>query len=90
MYLHILMTKTVDYLSLLTGTTILILMLTVANDTKQAHQMLENINLCHETIKFDLETPNANGYLPILDIMINISASGQYHENITERKRTVD
>ena len=59
---------------------------TIANDTEQAHQMLEYINSCHETIKFDLETPNANGYLPILDIMIKISASGQISRKHYRRK----
>ena len=50
---------------------------TVANNADEALQMLEYLNSKHNTIKFDLETPDTSGYLPILDLKICITKSGQ-------------
>ena len=45
---------------------------TVANNADEALQMLEYLNSKHNTIKFDLETPDTSGYLPILDLKKNL------------------
>ena len=50
---------------------------TIANNVPQAQEMLHHLNTRHPTIKFDLEVPNADGFLPILDIMIKIKENGQ-------------
>ena len=54
---------------------------TIANDVSQAQEMLTYLNSRHPTIKFDLEVPNTDGFLPILDIMVKINSDG-----ITSRK----
>ena len=50
---------------------------TIANNIEEAQAMLEYLNDQHPTIKFDLETPDKNGYLPILDVMIKIDEAGE-------------
>ena len=50
---------------------------TVNDNADEALQRLEYLNLKHITIKFDLETPDTSGYLPILDLKICITKSGQ-------------
>ena len=54
---------------------------TIANDVSQAQEMLTYLNSRHPTIKFDLEIPHTDGFLPILDIMVKINSDG-----ITSRK----
>ena len=49
---------------------------TTANDVSQAQEMLTYLNSRHPTITFDLEVPNTDGFLPILDIMIKINSDG--------------
>ena len=50
---------------------------TIANNIEEAQAMLKYLNDQHPTIKFDLETPDKNGYLPILDVMIKIDEAGE-------------
>ena len=49
---------------------------TIANNVSQAQEMLTYLNSRHPTIKFDLEVPNTDGFLPILDIMVKINSDG--------------
>ena len=49
---------------------------TVANDTDQARDMLQYLNSKHPTIKFELTLPEADGFLPILDIKMRINEDG--------------
>ena len=49
---------------------------TLAKNTDHARGMLTYLNSKHDTIKFELEIPNEDGYLPILDTMIKIEPDG--------------
>ena len=49
---------------------------TVTTDTEQANKILPYLNEQHPTIKFEMEVPDDNGYLAILDIKLNIDQDG--------------
>ena len=49
---------------------------TLAKNKEHAENLLEYLNNCHPTIKFDLETPDESGLLPILDTKIKIQEDG--------------
>ena len=49
---------------------------TMGKNTDHARGMLTYLNSKHDTIKFELEIPNEDGYLPILDTMIKIEPDG--------------
>ena len=40
------------------------------------------LNEQHPTIKFEMELPDNNGYLPILDIKLNIDQDGNIHHKL--------
>ena len=49
---------------------------TLAKNTEHAQYMLTHINSWHPMIKFDLETPDESGFLPILDTKVKIQEDG--------------
>ena len=49
---------------------------TVVNNTDEAHRILNYLNKKHSTIKFEMDLPNNDGYLPILDIQLKINPDG--------------
>ena len=55
---------------------------TVTTDTEQANTILTYLNEQHPTIKFEMELPDNNGYLPILDIKLNIDQDGNIHHKL--------
>ena len=55
---------------------------TVTNDTEQANTILTYLNEQHPTIKFEMELPDNNGYLPILHIKLSIDQDGNIHHNL--------
>ena len=55
---------------------------TVTTDAEQANTILTYLNEQHPTIKFEMELPDNNGYLPILDIKLNIDQDGNIHHKL--------
>ena len=55
---------------------------TVTTDTEQANTIHTYLNEQHPTIKFEMELPDNNGYLPILDIKLNIDQDGNIHHKL--------
>ena len=49
---------------------------TVVSSIPEASQLLEALNSQHDTIKFELELPAADGYLPLLDAALKINQDG--------------
>ena len=49
---------------------------TLAKSKKEAENMLEYLNSKHPTIKFEMERPDMEEYLPILDIKLKINDDG--------------
>ena len=49
---------------------------TVVSSIPEASQLLETLNSRHDTIKFELELPAADGYLPLLDAALKINQDG--------------
>ena len=49
---------------------------TLANNRAEAKNMLTYLNTQHPTIKFELETPQVDGFLPIQDIKFKIGEDG--------------
>ena len=49
---------------------------TVVSCTNEAQRMVTNLNDKHKTIKFELELPSEDGYLPLLDTAIKINPDG--------------
>ena len=54
---------------------------TVVDSVGDARKMLTNLNSQHKTIKFELELPSDDAYLPIMDTAIRINQDGSlsYH-----------
>ena len=55
---------------------------TVTPTTEQATTTLTYLNSKHPTIKFEMELPDTDGYLPILDIKLNIDEDGNLHHKL--------
>ena len=49
---------------------------TAVNSTNDAQRMVQYLNNQHTTIKFELELPREDGYLPLLDTAIKINPDG--------------
>ena len=49
---------------------------TVVSSISEATQLLETLNSQHDNIKFELELPAADGYLPLLDAALKIYQDG--------------
>ena len=49
---------------------------TVVSSISEGSQLLETLNSQHDTIKFELELPAADGYLPLLDAALKINQDG--------------
>ena len=49
---------------------------TIMENSAQAQKMLKHLNSKHGSIKFELELPLEDGYLPILDTAVKINADG--------------
>ena len=64
----------------------------VVNNTDEALRMVQNFDNQHKTIKFELELPSDDGYLPILDTAIKVNADGslsyRLHTNKASKKIT--
>ena len=60
------------------GTTVL--------NTTDAHNILAYLNSKHPTIKFELELPDTDGYLPILDIQLKIDEHGNILHKLFTKK----
>ena len=50
---------------------------TTASNIEEANIMLTDLNSRHPTIKFELETPDEDGFLPILDLQVKIDENGE-------------
>ena len=48
----------------------------VVSSIPEASQLLETLNSQHDTIKFELELPAADGYMPLLDAALKINQDG--------------
>jgi len=59
---------------------------TVVSNIDQAYRILNYINSKHPTLKFELELPGNDGYLPILDIQITIDETGNIHYKLFTKK----
>ena len=59
---------------------------TLVNRTAQAERMLNDLNNRHNSIKFELELPSADGYLPILDTAIKINPDGSFSYKLHSAK----
>ena len=49
---------------------------TIVNEIDEAVRMVQYLNIQHKTIKFELELPSDDRYLPILDTIIRINING--------------
>ena len=49
---------------------------TTVRNTKDAEELLTDLNSKHPTIRFELELPATDGFLPILDIKVQIEKEG--------------
>ena len=59
---------------------------TVVKCAGQARGMLNHLNSQHDTIKFELELPSSDGYLPILDTAIKINPDGTLSYKLHTKK----
>ena len=59
---------------------------TVVKCTAQAERMLNHLNSRHKSIKFELELPSVDGYLPILDTAIKIKPDGSLSYKLHTKK----
>ena len=55
---------------------------TVVSSNTQAHEMLAYLNSKHQTIQFEMELPDNEGFLPILDIKIRINENGEIERKL--------
>ena len=55
---------------------------TFVNNVEEAELMLTDLNSKHATIAFELETPNEDKFLPILDLMIRVNKEGQVERKL--------
>ena len=55
---------------------------TVVNSNTQAHEMPAYLNSKHPTIQFETELPDNKGFLPILDIKIQINENGEMEHKL--------
>ena len=49
---------------------------TIVHNTEEAQSLLTHVNSQHQTIKFEMELPDEENYLPILDLKIAITSDG--------------
>lgn len=59
---------------------------TVIEDATRANAVLQHLNQKHPTIKFELELPDAEGYLPILDLKLKIQQDGTIIHKLYTKK----
>ena len=52
------------------------------NNVEEAKLMLTDMNSKHPTIAFELETPNEDKFLPILDLMIRVNNDGEVERKL--------
>ena len=55
---------------------------TVVNNPNEAQLLLTYLNSKHPTIMFELELPNNDDYLPILDVQIKLDTDGNLHHRL--------
>ena len=55
---------------------------TVVNNPNEAQLLLTYLNSKHPTIKFELELPSDDDYLPILDVQIKLDTDGNLHHRL--------
>ena len=55
---------------------------TVGNNPNEAHLLLTYLNSKHPTIKFELELPSDDDYLPILDVQTKLDTDGNLHHRL--------
>ena len=55
---------------------------TFVNNVEEAELILTDLNSKHATIAFELETPNEDKFLPILDLMIRVNKEGQVERKL--------
>ena len=55
---------------------------TVVNNPNEAQLLLTYLNSKHPTIKFELELPSDDHYLPILDVQIKLDTDGNLHHRL--------
>ena len=58
------------------STYVMLMTLVLLSITDEAHRILNYLNKKHSTIKFEMDLPNNDGYLPILDIQLKINPDG--------------
>ena len=61
---------------------------TVVKTVSQAHSMLQHMNSKHNTIRFEIELPDNDGFLPILDTRMKINQNGTIERNYTPSQQT--
>ena len=59
---------------------------TVVDNTADAHALLCYLNSKHKTIQFEMEVPDVDGFLPILDVQIRINADGRIERKLFTKK----
>ena len=55
---------------------------TVVNDEAQAQTFLIYLNTKHPTIRFEMELPICDGFLPLLDVHLRITADGRVERKL--------
>ena len=55
---------------------------TTVQTIEEAHETLHMMNSKHPTLRFELEAPDAAGFLPILDVKIKINVDGSMERKL--------
>ena len=63
---------------------------TVVKNRQEAENTLEYLNSKHPTIKFEMELPSAEGFLPLLDMAVRIDETGRFQRKlqVSQKKQT--
>ena len=59
---------------------------TVVKNRQEAENTLEFLNSKHPTIKFEMELPSEEGFLPLLDMAVRIDETGHFHRKLFTKK----
>ena len=62
----------------------------LANDSSHAQAILEKANMCHETIKFELELPSESNTICLLDTKIQLQENGEIETSFFVKKAKKD
>ena len=59
---------------------------TVMKNQQEAENTLEYLNSRHPTIKFEMELPSEEGFLPLLDMAVQIDETGNFQRKLFTKK----